>query len=349
MDVLILVENLTTQRNESLLEFNIFREQLLRYLEDYQIDLNNRANDFSQNANEKAKIIVASEFDPNNIELRKDARNISNEIGAKTRKIIRYYMRHIMFVLGNICECIIIDNCKRNPGLNMKCINYACFKRDINEEYNDIQYNEYTTLSPSHKRIVLYSDAGIIHYAENRYAFEPNHINKDIIWCNKNSLEDILKAEIPFTRYKLPARLQIKASTDYRNIVWNERKYQFSPIIYFDLYRDIDYLYQYLEKRESNLYVKSALDFDIKLMEECIWYYRLLAGHFSGIINLKKAIDLNSMDVLKKAIIQYIFRTDIKALINDNSAVKSDELLAKLQNTILLRNQRNVINVELVE
>lgn len=341
VSILISLENLTTHKKESLLEFNIFREKLLRYLEDYQINLNNIGNDISEKANEKAKMILASEYDP---ELKEDANNVKR--GEKTRKILECYRKNIMLILGNICECIIIDNCKRDPTLNMKCINYACFKEDINKEYKDIQYNEYTALSPSHKRIVLYSDGGIIHYIENKYAFEPNHINKDIIWCNKNSLEDILNAKIPFTQYSSPARLQIKTSTNYRNIKWYEKKYQFSPIIYFDLYRDINDLYDYLEKKNSNLYVKSVLDFDIKLMRECIWYYKLLAGHFSGIINLKKVINLDSLNVLNKAIIQYIFRTDIKALINDKSVVKSEQLLEKLQNTILLNN-KNIINIEM--
>ena len=88
-----------------------------------------------------------------------------------------------MLILGKICECIIIDNCKYNPILNMKCINYACFKNDIDEDYKDINYNAYTPFSPSHGRIVLYSDSGIVRYKKNIYTYEPNHINKDIIWC----------------------------------------------------------------------------------------------------------------------------------------------------------------------
>lgn len=222
-------------------------------------------------------------------------------------------------------------------------------KKDINEEYNDINYNQYTPFSPSHKRIVLYSEAGIIHYAPNRYVFEPNHINKDIIWCNKDSLEDILKAKIPFTQYELQAKIQVKASTNYQNIDWNEEKYRFSPIIYFDLSRDINSLYGYLKRRGSNLYVRSILDFDMNLMEECTWYYRLLAGHFSGLIDLRKDIDLNTLNVLNKAIVSYLFRSDIEALIHDKSIIKSEQLLHGLQNTILFGNQKNIVDIDLVE
>lgn len=330
-------------------ELNIYREQLLRYLEDYQIKLDYDSKVYSEKANEKAKIVVAREFDPTDISLNNNVKRISYDIGIKTRKLISDYMRTIMFMLGRVCECIIIDNCKRDPDLNMKCINYACYKSDINEEYRDIQYDRYTPLSPSHNRIVLYSDSGIVYYKTNIYAYEPNHINKDIIWCGKESLEDILKTSIPYTKYNQDAKLQIKASTDCAYIHWDGYKYRFSPIIYFDLYRDIDFLHEYLRRRKINLYVRSVLDFDMRLMEECIWYYRLLAGHFSGLINLREEVNLNSLDTLEKAVARYIFSSDIKSLISDKSVVKSNELLNGLQNTILYDNQDNVIQIDLVE
>ncbi|WP_343776872.1 hypothetical protein [Clostridium sartagoforme] len=346
--LIVTLNNLTTQRIVPQIEINMYREQLLRYIEDYQVNLNDKANEFSINANRKAKIVIAHVSNPDNLELKKDFIKIEPEIGKKTRAIIEEYMRRIMFMLGNISECIVIDNCKRDSNLNIKCINYACFKNDINEYYSDIQYDRYTPFSPSHKRVVLYSDAGIIHYQNNNYVYEPNHINKDIIWCAKESMEDILKANIPFTKYELMAKLQVKSSTNYGNIDWNEDKYRFSPIIYFDLNRDINYLYEYLRNKKSQLYVRSIFDFNIKLMEECMWYFRLLAGHFSGLIDLRKEINLSTLDTMNKGIVKYIFNSDIKALLNEDSVVKSEKLLHGLQDTILATNQGNSIDITCV-
>lgn|GEM_PF-1451976 len=343
--LIVTLNNLTTQKIVPQIEINMYREQLLRYIEDYQINLNDKANGFSINANRKAKIVIAYLGNPTDLELKKDFKKIESEIGKKTRDIITEYMRTIMFMVGNISECIVIDNCKRDPHLNMKCINYACFKNDINEYYGDIQYDRYTPFSPSHKRIVLYSDAGIIHYRDNNYVYEPNHINKDIIWCDKESIEDILKAHIPYTKYELMAKLQVKASTNFGNIDWNEEKYRFSPIIYFDLNRDINYLCEYLSNKKSQLYVRSILDFNIRLMEECMWYFRLLAGHFSGLVNLRKEINLSALETMNKGIVKYIFNSDIKALLNDDSVIKSEELLHRLQDTILATNQKNCIDI----
>lgn len=274
------LNNRTTGRIIRAIDINMYREQLLRYLEDYQIKFNYIANNFSKKGNEEAKIYIGQLINPNDIELKKDYKKIKNKIGDETRAIIKAYTTHIMFMVGKIAECIIIDNCKRDYNLNMKCINYACFKNDINENYSDIDYNKYTPFSPSHKRIVMYSDQGIVYYKENSFYYEPNHINKDIIWCNKEAIEECLRAKILFTQYDSPAKLQVKSSTNFRNIVWDNKKYRSSPIVYFDLNRDINKLYNHLESKKSMLYVRSVLDFDYGLMEECIWYFRLLAGHF---------------------------------------------------------------------
>lgn len=56
----VTVDNLTTQMKEPITQINIYREQLLRYLEDYQITLDNTANVISEKANNKAKIVIAS-------------------------------------------------------------------------------------------------------------------------------------------------------------------------------------------------------------------------------------------------------------------------------------------------
>ena len=97
------------------------------------------------------------------------------------------------------------------------------------------------------------------------------------------------------------------------------------------------------------MYVKSVLEFGMELMEECSWYFRLLAGHFSGLINIRDNVDANSLGTLDKAMIRYIVSSDIKALISDRSVLKSNELLNGLQKTILYENQDNVVQIGLVE
>lgn len=87
----------------------------------------------------------------------------------------------------------------------------------------------------------------------------------------------------------------------------------------------------------------------MELMEECSWYFRLLAGHFSGLINIRDKVDVNSLGTLDKAMIRYIISSDIKALISDRSVLKSNELLNGLQKTILYENQANVVRIGLVE
>ncbi len=87
----------------------------------------------------------------------------------------------------------------------------------------------------------------------------------------------------------------------------------------------------------------------MELMEECSWYFRLLAGHFSGLINIRNDVDVNSLGILDKAIVRYIISSDIKSLISDRSVLKSNELLNGLQKTILYENQYNVAQIGLVE
>lgn len=347
--MIVTVENARNPKIFEQVEIDFYTAQLLRYMEDYQIELNATANRLSQKANEKAKIVIAHDIFPENIEIKRDYNRIVDKIGGKTRVIVSKYLRATMFMLGNICECIVIDNCKRNPILNRKFINYACFAEDINEVYGNLDYNIYTPFSPSHKRIVLYTNGGIVHYSKNIYAYEPNHINKDILWCEKDSLENILKAHIPYTNYDLPAKLQVKSSTCYSNIDWNEEKYRFSPIVYFDLYRDIDKLCQYLEQRRSGLFVRSVVDFDLNLLNEAMWYFKLLSAHFAGLIDLRSQIDLNSSDAVSRGILKYIFDSDIRALLNDNSVVQSRNLLNALQDVILGNNQKNLINISQID
>lgn len=79
-----------------------------------------------------------------------------------------------------------------------------------------------------------------------------------------------------------------------------------------------------------------------------MWYFRLLAGHFSKLINLRTEINLNALDTMNKGILNYIFNSDIKALLNDNSVVKSEELLHGLQDTILASNKENSIDIDYI-
>lgn len=151
-----------------------------------------------------------------------------------------------MILLGQICECIVLNRCKLDSEFNKKCINYACFKEDIFEEYGDIEYNWYTPIAPSHKKILLYTEYGIIYFKENLYSYEPNHVNKDVIWINKEHIEDTLKTK--FEHYSGETRLQIKASIDYKNVIKQcpNGKYMLSPIIYFDMNRDAKEFQKYI-------------------------------------------------------------------------------------------------------
>ncbi|MFR3730002.1 hypothetical protein [Lacrimispora sp.] len=323
---------------KKVLEVQIYREQLLRYLDDYQIRLNNFGLNLDKDEHKWVKLIVCTMGDLSDKKIQESAHKAYNNLGDNARRLVSKYLRKIMLMIGNICECIIIDNCKRKTTINIKCINYACFKEDINTVY-DIAYDEYTPFSPSHSRIVMVTEHGIVSYKPNLFVNEPNHVNKDIIWCNKKHNEKILQARIPYTEYEQMARLQIKSSTHYKNIGWNEEKYRFSPIIYFDLNRDINELYGYLASNNSNLYVRSIMDFDYDMMNECNWYFKLLAGHFSGMFDIR---DFNSTlsNSLDNGIMKYIFRSDIKSLLNKDSIIKSEQLVNGLQDFIISNNNQ---------
>ena len=335
-DMLVNPINNTVNTEPILLPITFYKEKLLRYLEDYQINLNYQATMISEQANEKAKIILAHEISPEDTELRKTYLKLS--IGEKTREIVKMYLKPVMLILGKICECIIIDNCKRSSDLNMKCINYACFKNDFNECYEDIQYDNYIPFSPSHNKIVFYTENGITYYAPNNYNYAPNHINEDIIWCNKKHVEDILKANIPFTEYQSEARLQIKASTHYSNIDWDENKYRFSPIIYFDLNGDFHKLRNYLIENKSMLYVCSAMQFDPNLMIEANNFFKLLVAHFSGLSPLKSSITAYNSDIISQGLLKYLFKSNIQSLLSSEIIDKSSETLNALHNFIVEEN-----------
>lgn len=331
------ITNNTVNTDPILLPITFYKEKLLRYLEDYQIKLNYHATMLSEEANEKAKILLVREIFPEDTELRKTCSKLS--IGEKTREIVEMYLKPVMLILGKICECIIIDNCKRSTDLNMKCINYACFKNDFNECYEDIQYDNYTPFSPNESKIVLYTENGIVYYAPNNYNYAPNHISEDIIWCNKEHFEDILKANIPLTEYRTAARLQIKASTRYSNIEWDEKKYRFSPIIYFDLNGDFQNLRNYLIRRKSMLYVCPAMQFDPNLMIEANNFFKLLVAHFSGLLPLNSSITPYNSDTISQGLLRYLFKSDIQTLLNNDIIDKSSEKLKLLQNFIIENNK----------
>lgn len=312
------------------LTINHYKKRLLEYLEDYQISLNEANDSYSKKANDKAKIILASYAFPDNYELEKKSNSIN--IGRKTREIVRKYLNQTMKILGSICECIIIDNCKRNPEINMKCINYACFKSDINENYSDIDYNQYTPFSPSHKQIVHITPSGIrIPSTKNIYRYEPNHPSKDVIWCNKECLEEILQATIPGTKYLEDAKLQIKTSMNYLNIDWDEDKYRYSPIIYFDILNDYQKLFNYLVKRNSVLQVMSARMIDEELIKESDKYFRLLVAHFAGL----QPLDLDeSAESEYKGILRYLYSSPTTSLFNDTLIQNQKKALDALQSQI---------------
>ena len=63
-------------------------------------------------------------------------------------------------------------------------------------ELTETQFKNYSKLhsARSYMQTVEYAHykEGIIYYKDNIYCLERNHINKDIIWCNNKSMENIL-------------------------------------------------------------------------------------------------------------------------------------------------------------
>lgn len=330
-----------------MINLNFYREQLNFYLK-YYLDktIEQSIAIASLGAREKADIVVQRFLLPGDKEVQRDYNKIVDKIGYETRSILHNYNRAIMILLGQICECIVINKCKVDRGFNRKCINYACFKEDIFEEYCDIEYDRFTPFSPSHKKILLYSDSGIIYFKENLYSYEPNHVNKDIIWCNRKHIEETLKTN--FGHYSGEARLQIKASIDYNNVIkqCKNEKYMLSPIIYFDMNRDARDLQKYVFETQCNLFVKSIIEFDQNLMEECVKYYKLLAGYFCGLIEPTDVtdIDLKLNGVLENAMLKYIFNADICSLLSD----RENEKNIQLRNIILKSFERGNTPKQLV-
>lgn len=290
-----------------------YSKNLIILLENYLnlVDANNFS--FSQNATEKAKIYLRYYIFPNNKEFVKDYKNIEYDIGKKTHYLISNYSKCIMQLLGKVAECLIIDRCMSSKYINMICMNIGLLHKDIYKEYNGIDYESYVPISPSFKFILLKKNGIYIKQPITQY--NPQDTSVDISWAKSDNILSQLKVDLPHIQYLENAKLQIKVSSNFKNIDL-DYKYYLTPIIYFDLCNDSCNL---CEKYPSH-YIISAKDISNSLQTEIIQYFKILTAYITGISD---NLDIKDCDVLQNEQLAYILNSTPQHLLsgNDNTDI----------------------------
>lgn len=299
-----------------------YSKNLIMLLEGYLDAINEKSLILSGKATEKAKITLKYIIYPNNKEFIKDYNSVKYDIGYKTYTIISNYTRCTMQLLGKIAECMFIDRCISNYNINTICINIALLKADVYEEYRDIEYNKYIPFSPSYKYILYRQNGYLIKQPIIQY--NPQDTNTDISWAKKESIISQLKVAIPATNYLENAKLQIKVSSDFRNVDLDNR-YFLTPIVYFDICNDVELLRQ----KFPNHYIVSAREISDNFHTELVYYYKILISYISGIID---KLDIEDFDVVKNDNLSYILKASPSKLFGHNDTDVVSKLFREVNN-----------------
>lgn len=304
----IIIEN---KKEKIELPVDVYSKNLIYYLQEYLDLITIENTDFSNKANIKAKIILRKVIAPNDYSIDNDYRKIEGEIGGKTITLLNNYTRAIMQILGSVCECIVVDMCNSDKNINKMCINLAMLKDNIEIEYDDIDYTKFVAASTSHKYIIN----GDKRIKRENIWHNKTHPTKDIFWCGKNEVRSKLKVVIEEIGYCEDAQLQVKCSKDYENIR-NISQYSFSPIMYFDILNDSQYLIDKIIKEKLPVRVVSVRNFNFRMIQEAENYFKILAAYCCGLIG--SLDELNSSSIAKNAMLKYLFDSSIEKLLRAN-------------------------------
>ena len=309
------------------LPLEVYRKKLFAYLTELYINSNKFIDKPSQEALDSA-LILSTLVTPEDTTLQNITETIyqRKSFREKTQYYVRVHLNQAMKILGNICELMLIEHCRKDRILNKKCINIAMFKPDIAKDYSDIDYDKYIPISPAKK--FMRTNTELI--VPNTFRFDGNHPSKDIIWVNKNDTSDVLQVTIPDTGFIQDASLQIKATSKiYRQK--NKEQYITSPIIgiSIDSGCQFDFLHDKIHDSQIIVDIKQL---DVSLSQEAEKYFKLLIAHLANIWDL--GIEIDEKEIVDDGVLNYLFSTSLGNLLSEDIISDHSDKIAKFKEFI---------------
>lgn len=223
-------------------------------------------------------------------------------------EMVQRYTKCIMQLVGELAECVLVDNCANNAVINKICMNIALFKSEILETY-DIPYDEYVAYSTSSSYMV-YKDPkdGVYKTRENQY-YNPHHTSMDIGWCKRDNIWDQLRTEMKEIKYVDNAKLQVKATLNCKNL--NLDNYLLTPVIVFDF----DNGFKNLKERYPNHLIYSANNLFPEMALQMQKYFQIIAAYVSGLSN---KLNISETDLKNDRRLQTLFNSSVYEMTNKN-------------------------------
>lgn len=236
-------------------------------------------------------------------------------------EMVQRYTKCIMQLIGELAECVLVDNCANNAEINKTCMNIALFKKEILATY-DIPYEEYVAYSTSFVYMV-YKDPkdGVYKIRENHY-YNPHHTSMDIGWCKRDNIWDQLRTEMSEIKYVDNAKLQVKATLNCDNLDLED--YLLTPVIVFDF----DHGFKRLKERYPHHLIYSANSLFPEMALQMEKYFQIIAAYVSGLTN---KLNVSETDLINDRRLQTLFSTSVYGITNRNRELDRTGLIKLAQ------------------
>ncbi len=232
-------------------------------------------------------------------------------------EMVQRYTKCIMQLVGELAECVLVDNCANNAVINKTCMNIALFKSEILKTY-DIPYDEYVAYSTSFSYMV-YKDPrdGIYKTRENQY-YNPHHTSMDIGWCKRDNIWEQLRTEMRELRYVDNAKLQVKATLNCKNLYLDN--YLLTPVIVFDF----DNGFKSLKERYPHHSIYSANSLFPEMALQMQKYFQIIAAYVSGLTN---KLNISETDLKNDKRLETLFSSSVYEMTEKNRALDRSGLI----------------------
>lgn len=236
-------------------------------------------------------------------------------------EMVQRYTKCIMQLIGELAECVLVDNCANNAEINKICMNIALFKKEILATY-DIPYEEYVAYSTSFVYMV-YKDQtdGLYKIRENLY-YNPHHTSMDIGWCKIDNIWDQLRTEMSELKYVDNAKLQVKTTLNCNNL--DLENYLLTPVIVFDF----DHGFKRLKERYPHHLIYSANSLFPEMALQMEKYFQIVAAYVSGLTN---KLNISETDLINDKRLQTLFNTSVYEITNRNRELDRTGLIKLVQ------------------
>ena len=232
-------------------------------------------------------------------------------------EMVQRYTKCIMQLVGDLAECVLVDNCANNAEINKICMNIALFKSEVMGNY-DIPYDEYVAYSTSFTYMV-YKDPkdGMYKTRQNHY-YNPHHTSMDIGWCKKDNIWDQLRTEMREIKYVDNAKLQVKATLNCKNL--DLENYLLTPVIVFDF----DHGFNALKERYPHHIIYSANSLFPEMALQMEKYFQIIAAYVAGLTN---KLNISETDLKNDRRLQTLFNTSVYGITNRNRELDKTGLI----------------------